>query len=149
MPVAKPFQQDVFRPVLLSAPGVVSDERKKLIRGVLEICSSDIQFARKAEDAITFILTAPASVLPVLTSLVPASVLLGAPSFTLQVNGMGFTPTSVIMWNGSPEPTTYVSPTKLTTQVNMATAQFPVPIGVEVQNENGLLSNTMTFTFLP
>src|SRR5678816_2221276 len=56
---------------------------------------------------------------PTTTALVPSSAKLGDPSFTLHVQGTGFVPGSVILWNGSPEPTTFVSATELTTLVNM------------------------------
>jgi hypothetical protein len=87
-----------------------------------------------------------AATVPVLTSLVPASAALGSPSFTLHVRGTGFQPTDIIVWNGSPEPTTFVSATELTTGVNMATAVVAIPIPIQVQTSGGVVSNTLTFT---
>ena len=46
---------------------------------------------------------------PVITALVPNQATLGSPNFTLSVQGTGFTPGSVIVWNGADEATTYVS----------------------------------------
>jgi hypothetical protein len=46
---------------------------------------------------------------PVLVSLAPAAVTAGGLSFTLQVNGSGFVPSSIVLWNGSQRPTTFVS----------------------------------------
>jgi hypothetical protein len=83
---------------------------------------------------------------PVLTSLVPDTAVLGDPNFTLHVHGTGFADDATILWNGSPEPTTVVSPTEVTTGVNMATAAVAMPIPVAVQNGNGAQSNTLTFT---
>lgn len=83
---------------------------------------------------------------PTLTALQPAAATLGSPDFTLSVLGEGFLPTDVILWNGSPEPTTFVSPTALTTGVNMATAQVAMPIPIEVATVDGLVSNTLIFT---
>jgi hypothetical protein len=83
---------------------------------------------------------------PVLTVLEPAQAALGAPSFTLHVRGTGFQPTDLIIWNGSPEPTTYVSATELTTGVNMATAVVAIPIPIQVRTADGRVSNTLTFT---
>jgi hypothetical protein len=86
--------------------------------------------------------------LPVVTSLAPASVTLGDPDFTLHVLGTGFAPDAVILWNDAPEPTVVVSPTEVTTGVNMATAQVAMPIPVAVRNGNGAASAPQTFTFL-
>jgi hypothetical protein len=70
---------------------------------------------------------------PTIASLNPASAAIGDPSFTLHVIGANFRANSVINWNGSPEPTTYVSPTELTTQVDMSTATTPTAIPVTVE----------------
>jgi hypothetical protein len=83
--------------------------------------------------------------MPTATALVPASAKLGDPSFTLHVQGTGFQPGSVILWNGNPEPTTYVSATELTTLVNMATAQVAMPIPVAVEVVPGLVTNSLIF----
>jgi len=83
---------------------------------------------------------------PVLTALTPASAALGDPSFTLHVTGTGFLADSVILWNGAPEPTTVLSPTELTTQVDMSTAAAAIDIPVTVQNEGGAPSNALTFS---
>ena len=82
---------------------------------------------------------------PVLTSLVPAAAQLGDPSFTLHVHGTGFRNSDVILWNGSAEPTTWVSATELTTAVNMATAEVAAAIPVAVRTVVGTVSNTLTF----
>jgi len=83
---------------------------------------------------------------PVLTSLTPSTAALGAASFTLHVNGTGFRAGMSILWNGSPEPTTFVSATELTTAVNMATAIVAMPIPVSVRTLAGQDSNVLTFT---
>jgi hypothetical protein len=86
-----------------------------------------------------------ASVLqPAVASLVPASAKLGDPNFTLRVLGTKFSAQSVILWNGSPEPTTFVSATEVTTAVNMATAQVAMPIPVKVRTFT-LESNAVSF----
>lgn len=83
---------------------------------------------------------------PVITSLVPDTVVLGAPSFTVRVLGTGFVADSVIVWNGSDEPTTYVSDTEVTTGVNMDTASAAVSVSVAVRNGDAR-SNEWFFTF--
>jgi len=84
---------------------------------------------------------------PVVSSLNPNSAVLGAPSFTLRVLGSGFAPSSIIVFNGSDEPTTFVSPTEITTGVNMETAGVAVAVPVKVRNANGLESAPTNFTF--
>jgi hypothetical protein len=88
----------------------------------------------------------PESLAPVATALAPSFAKIGDPTFTLHVTGSGFRPDSVILWNGSPEPTTVVSPTELTTVVNMATAQVAMAIPVVVRGPLGTpVSNALTF----
>lgn len=85
---------------------------------------------------------------PVLVSLAPATAALGDPNFTLQVTGTGFRTDAVIFWNGAPEPTTVLSPTNLSTLVDMATAAAAAEIPVTVANGggNGPPSNELTFS---
>jgi hypothetical protein len=51
---------------------------------------------------------------PVTTGLVPASVVAGTAGFDLTVNGNGFVSSSLVLWNGTERPTTFVSSTQLT-----------------------------------
>jgi hypothetical protein len=83
---------------------------------------------------------------PVLTTLVPSTAALGAPNFTLHVQGTGFQTNDVIVWNGAPEPTQWVSATELTTVVDMSTAQVAMPVPVAVRTALGESSNALTFT---
>jgi hypothetical protein len=82
---------------------------------------------------------------PTIHALDPASAVLGAPSFTLRVLGSGFRTGDVIVWNGSHEPTTFVSNTELTTGVNMETAQVAIAIPVSIFRAGGQSSNEVTF----
>lgn len=82
----------------------------------------------------------------VVTRLEPDQVALGSPSFTLHVQGTGFALDSVIVWNGSDEPTTVVSATELTTSVNMATAVVAMTLPVAVRT-GVVVSNSLPFTF--
>lgn len=138
---------DPFNAVLLSSvPLAVTSEQGAYIKRVLDRACSDSRFAEKAYLAIWYILTAEPTVPPVITGLNPASVVLGSPNFTLHVMGTGFTPDSSIIWNGSPEPTTFVSETELTTEVDMSTAAVAVDIPVFVES-GGVMSDAMTFSF--
>lgn len=87
------------------------------------------------------------SAAPVLTALEPDTAVLGTPSFTLHVRGTGFAPDAVIVWNGSDEPTTVVSPTEATTGVNMDTATSAVTVPVLVRNGDGSVTGSLPFTF--
>jgi hypothetical protein len=84
---------------------------------------------------------------PALTALAPDSVVLGAPSFTLHVQGAGFTPDSVIVFAGHDEPTTLVSPTEVTTGVDMSLWLGADAVPVTVRNGDGAPSAPLTFTF--
>lgn len=87
---------------------------------------------------------------PTATALVPTSATIGDPSFTVHVQGTGFTPSSVILWNGLEEPTTVVSPTELTTGVNMPLWTAPAVVPVTVQTGGVHVTDPpLTFEFLP
>jgi hypothetical protein len=58
---------------------------------------------------LTFTIYAPLT----LTSMNPSSALTGSPAITIQVTGSGFTPNTVVTWNGSPLITTYNNATTL------------------------------------
>ena len=57
---------------------------------------------------------------PVLASVTPSSMIAGSAAFTLTVDGASFTTSSVVSWNGSGRPTTYVSATRLTAEISAA-----------------------------
>lgn len=69
---------------------------------------------------------------PMAASLSPAQTWAGSPAFTLTVTGSNFVSTSLVKWNGSPRPTTYLSSTQLTAAIpasdvaKIATAQVTV-----------------------
>ncbi len=54
---------------------------------------------------------------PATVSLSPTAVIAGDPDFTLTVNGTGFIYPSVVRWNGSDRPTTFVSYNQVTAQI--------------------------------
>ena len=83
---------------------------------------------------------------PTVTSLVPSTVAIGAPSFTVRVLGANFGPDAVIVFNGQDEPTTIVSPTEVSTGVDMAVWLAPAAVPVAVR-ASGVLSAPVSFTF--
>ncbi|HZZ39866.1 MAG TPA: IPT/TIG domain-containing protein, partial [Acidobacteriaceae bacterium] len=52
-----------------------------------------------------------------LTSISPNFAQAGGPAFTLTANGNGFSQNTIIVWNGTQLPTTFVSPQQLTTTI--------------------------------
>lgn len=66
-------------------------------------------FTRAATSPPVTVLPGP----PVLSTLSPAGAPTGSSAFTLTATGSGFTPTSIVNWNGAPRQTTFVSSTKL------------------------------------
>ncbi len=55
---------------------------------------------------------------PILSSISPASAPANSPSFTMSVYGTDFDASSVVLWNGSPLTTTFVSSTELSADVD-------------------------------
>lgn len=146
--VTRPLYQDPFSPMLFSSEVlVVTNEQRMFIREVLEIACSDSKFAEKAYLAIERILTGGNTVVPSVTSLVPNTAEIGDPSFTIHIHGKDFKNTDKIIFAGQEEPTTFVSATELTTGVNMSVWAGPDALPVMIQTADGVLSNSMTFTF--
>lgn len=86
---------------------------------------------------------------PVLGMLLPASAAIGDPSFVLRVIGAGFDATSVIVFAGQDEETTFVSDTEVTTGVNMDVWLGEDPAISVLVRTSGKDSNPLTFAFLP
>jgi hypothetical protein len=95
------------------------------------------------------ILAAPPPV-EVVTVLSPGSATVGGVGFTLAVTGSNFTPGSVVRWNGSPRPTTFVSAGLLTADISAADVAAPGSIQVSVFNpaSGGGGSNVVTLTLV-
>ena len=85
-------------------------------------------------------------VTPVLTSLTPDTAVIGGADVTMKVSGTGFTPASVITFNGGDEPTSFTSPTEVSTGVKPSTATTPGAYPVTVRNGD-LDSGQLSFTF--
>src|SRR5262249_31311658 len=71
-------------------------------------------------------------------------------SFTLTVNGSNFVSASVVQWNGSARPTTFVSSTQLTAQIQASdiAASGDVAITVFTPPPGGGTSNSAGLTIL-
>jgi hypothetical protein len=97
--------------------------------------------------ALPFTVTAVNPV-PVVSALSPSSVPLGSPAFTLTVTGANFVPASVVQWNGSSRPTTFVSTTRLTTRIRASNlgAAGTVQVTVVTPAPGGGTSGAEAFT---
>ena len=89
----------------------------------------------------------PSFPVPTITGLNPSSAAVGGPAFTLTVNGMDFVSGSVVRWNGSARPTTYVNDTRLTASIPAADIATAGPANVTVINPapGGGTSNSAAF----
>ncbi|MBI3298900.1 MAG: DUF4082 domain-containing protein [Elusimicrobia bacterium] len=95
--------------------------------------------------------SAPLSVTaPSITGLSPNSATAGGPGFTLTVNGGNFTPDSVVRWNGSSRPKTFISGSTLTASISSgdvaSTGTASVTVFNPVPGGEGGVSNAAAFT---
>ncbi len=88
---------------------------------------------------------------PVISSVSPQSAIAGGPGFTLTVFGSGFTGQSVVLWNGSPRPTTNVNSTQLVASVSSTDIAVAAMASVSVLNTKPTTSqsNFIAFTIAP
>lgn len=84
---------------------------------------------------------------PQLTNRTPASATSGGAAFTLTVTGVNFANDAVVLWNGSPRTTHFVSSTQLTADISASDIQAAGSATISVSNpSSGLVSNLLTFT---
>jgi hypothetical protein len=93
----------------------------------------------------TFTITNP---LPTISSISPATTVAGSGGFTLVITGTNFVNSSVVRWNGSPRPTTFVSSTQLTATIPAGDVATAGTANVTVFNPapGGGESGAVTFT---
>lgn len=89
-----------------------------------------------------------ANPVPSIVSLAPPSVSSGSAGFVLTVQGQNFVSGSVVRWNNSDRPTTFVSSTQLTASISAGDVGAPSTADVSVFNPapGGGTSNTLTVT---
>jgi hypothetical protein len=88
-----------------------------------------------------------------ISALSPTSTGVGAPSFTLTVQGNGFSANSMLFFNGVAQPTTFVSAAQITAMISAAEVATTgtVPVYVRVSSGGGMYgpvsqnSNTVNF----
>lgn len=83
-------------------------------------------------------------VAPVLTSLDPQQGMVGANDITVTINGTGFLPDSVMVWNGADDGMDYVSDTVCTTIIRLTMTSNPSANTLAVRNGEDV-SNELTF----
>ena len=85
---------------------------------------------------------------PTVSALKPAAAVKGDPGLLLTVDGSGFTPSSVVRWNGSSRTTTYVSRTRLRAAIPASDVAAPGTVLVTVANPapGGGVSSGGTFS---
>lgn len=82
----------------------------------------------------------------VITALSPDSASIQGVDFEGHIQGTGFTEDTEIIWNGAPEPTTFVSSTDVWTLVRPSVVTAPTVLDVYVV-DNGSASNIVQFTW--
>jgi subtilisin len=87
------------------------------------------------------------SAAPAVTSLSPSQAIVGGAAFTLTVNGSGFASSSVVQWNGSNRPTTFVSATQLQAGIGAAdiAALGTAQVAVQTPPPGGGTSSSVSF----
>jgi uncharacterized protein (TIGR03437 family) len=90
------------------------------------------------------------SAVPVIAGMnsVPPAVA-GGPGVTLTINGTGFLPADVVLWNGSPLSTTYVSPIQLTAAVPASMLVSAGTVSITVQSPSGNSNSVSCTVYAP
>jgi Divergent InlB B-repeat domain/WD40-like Beta Propeller Repeat len=88
---------------------------------------------------------------PSLSKLVPADMPAGQPAFTLELDGVNFTPNSIVLWNGSQRSTLFVTTREMTAQIFASDIQNAGSALVEVETvpPGGGTTQPLTFTIDP
>ena len=91
------------------------------------------------------------SAAPTVTALSPAQAAAGGAAFSLTVTGSGFASSSVVQWNGSNRPTTFVSATQLQASVGAAdiAAIGTAQVAVQTPPPGGGTSSPVSFLITP
>ena len=90
--------------------------------------------------SVKFDVNAPA---PLITSIAPRIVKPGSAATTITLTGTGFQNNSVVLWNGVPRPTTFVSATQLQVMLTAADLQAPQNGTLQVSNGTGTTPSTV------
>jgi WD40-like Beta Propeller Repeat len=97
--------------------------------------------------AVSFIVASSGT--PVICSISPASVVAGAPAFTLSVVGAGYSSGSTVNWNGSSRTTTFVNANSLQAQITSTDVAKAGTAAVTVTGGGGGTSAPVNFVISP
>ena len=102
-------------------------------------------FSGLTSSPVSFTINNP---VPSISSIKPSSLVAGAGATTLTVDGSNFISTSVVRWNGSDRPTSFVSRTQLQASISAGDLAAAGSVAVTVGNPSpgGGSSGTATFT---
>jgi len=102
--------------------------------------------ARGTSDHDPNVATFGFAVAPQVTSIDPGEIQAGGSSFTLTVNGSGFTADSIVQWNGADRPTTFVDNGHLTAQITASdiATMGTADVSVLLSTVSDLESNAMS-----
>jgi hypothetical protein len=104
-----------------------------------------------SSNAVAFTVEHPSNPVPYISSLSPASKIAGEAGFTLTVNGGVFSNTSIVRWNFSDRPTTFVNSAQVTAQILSADIATAGVASVTIFNPvpGGGTSNAVSFMISP
>ena len=83
---------------------------------------------------------------PTLSSINPATIAAGSDGFTLTATGTNFAQGTVVLWDGTPLPTTVTSKTQLTAKVTAAQIANGGTVTIGVMKSDSTTSGTMMLT---
>jgi hypothetical protein len=81
-----------------------------------------------------------------ISALTPSTVVEGGPAFTLTIDGGNFVSGAVVLWNGAPRPTTFISANRLTADLSAADVAAAGSFVVTVRNPDLRVSNAVPLT---
>ena len=99
-------------------------------------------------NALSFTISSGNNPIPALASLAPNTIVSGSSAFTFTLNGSNFISNSVVNWNGSSRPTTFVNASQLQAAISASDVSSPGTVQVMVSNPTpgGGQSNALTFS---
>jgi len=108
-------------------------------------------YTRAATSPVVTVESSGINPVPVMGALTPNRVFAGSAGFTLTVDGSGFAPGSVVRWNGSDRPTTFVAGTRLLAAIPAADVAVAgtVQVTVFTPAPGGGTSAPAAFTISP
>ena len=83
---------------------------------------------------------------PSIVSISPASAAAGSPAITLTIAGTNFAPQSIVRWNGTPLPTTFVSSSQLRADVAAALLAIQGFAAIDIAHSGAAPSSAVGFT---